>query len=120
MNRIAPAIALFVALVYPCQAQDKLVYLGCDLPEKPEHPARHFDFTLDEGNRTVSTFSEGVALNKVKAVFSGDTVTWTIGGLETITRTISRTSLMFTEIDMVGEGRWRTEGTCKAVTPRTA
>jgi hypothetical protein len=116
VNRIVPTIALFAALVSTCHAQVKLVSLGCDLPEKPEHPAQHFDFTLDQANGTVASFENGaITSSKEKAVFSGDTVTWTTSGFETITRTISRTSLTFTEIVMVGESRWRVEGTCKVI-----
>jgi len=116
MNRIVLITVLFAALASTCYAQKKLVYLGCDLPDKPEHPAQHFDFMLDEANRTVSSLVQGaVTVNKEKAVFRGDTVTWTTAGLETIARTISQTSLTFTEVVFVGENSWRVEGTCKVL-----
>jgi len=120
MKHFAPAVVLFVALASTGHAQQKLVYLSCDVPSEPDKRAEHFDFTLDEANGTVSYFvTEANALNKEKAVFSADTVTWTVDLSygSSITRMISRVTLKFEEVVLIANHRSISEGTCKVVTP---
>ncbi|MFA5627186.1 MAG: hypothetical protein WC965_06905 [Thiohalomonadaceae bacterium] len=99
----------------------ELVYLSCDLPARDGISATHFDFTLDEKNGTVSYFvREANATNKEKAVFGPNAITWanqlSLGS--TITRTISRTDLSFTQkTEIPGVVNRQEAGTCELVTP---
>jgi hypothetical protein len=101
----------------PIHAQN-VVYLSCDISSPEGKPNRHFDFTLDEQNGTVSYYvKEANAMNKEKALFGSDSVTWTndIGGVISTKRTINRTDLSFSEIVVVAGNRREEKGTCSVV-----
>ena len=120
MKLYVMCLAVLVGLsASACRAQ-KLVYLRCNVPSHEGHPANHFDFTLDEQNGTVTFFvKEANALNKEKAVFGPETVTWT-SELSLpdshITRTINRVSLAFTDkLVLNGQLMQDDVGTCSVV-----
>jgi len=124
MKSIFIAIPLcLISLTAFCQTSaSKLTYLSCDIPATEKEEARHFDFTLDEANSTVSFYvKEANAANVEKAIFSANSVTWTNKTrFSTLTRTISREDLSFTENFEIDENTKRTAtGTCKIVTPKT-
>lgn len=120
-KRTIAASALLSALVANSSFASQLVYLSCDLPTHDGAPSTHFDFTLDEENGTVSYFVKAANVtNKEKAVFGPNAITWatqlSLGS--TITRTISRTDLSFTQnTEIPGVVNRQEAGTCELVTP---
>lgn len=118
MKMYAICLAVLVGLSSSaCRAQQKLVYLSCDVPPHAGNPANHFDFTLDEENGTVTFFvQQANKLNKEKAVFGPDTVTWTTDlTFGHLTRTINRVTLAYTDELVVGASKSQDVGTCKVV-----
>lgn len=119
MKRLAITLiwgALLSASV--CHAE-KLVYLSCELVDPDGKDHSHFDFTLDEQNGTVSYFVKAAnALNKPKAVFGPDKVTWSEDTQHfKITRSIDRVSLTMTQETMIGGKTFHSEGKCSITTP---
>lgn len=110
------AIALVVAAGNA--AASKITYLSCDIPG--QNGSRHFDFTLDEANSTVTFYvKEANATNTEKAVFGPETITWTNNDKYfSFTRTISRVDLSFTEEGDVAGVKSRHVGTCQLKTPK--
>lgn len=111
-------LAIFLLFsVASVSAATQIVYLSCDLPGEDGSPATHFDFTLDEQNSTVSFYVEKAGIvNKEKALFGPQTVTWTSSLMgTTLTRTINRTDLSFIqELNIAGK-RSHTTGQCSLV-----
>jgi hypothetical protein len=112
----ATACYAAIALLLSGAAQAAPVYLSCTLPEDAKgHPAAYFDFTLDEEAGTVSFFvKEANAVNREKAVFGPETITWTNNSkVYSITRTINRVDMTFTQdTDIAGVKNHRT-GPCE-------
>jgi hypothetical protein len=122
MKRI-PTLAVAVATMFAANVSgaSELVYLSCELPAHDGIPATHFDFTLDEQNGTVSyVVKEANATNKEKAVFGPNAITWTnqLSLGSTVTRTISRTDLSFTQkTEIPGVVNRQEAGMCELVKP---
>jgi len=107
MSRAIALALILISLTVAARAAPQLVYLSCDLPATSDGPAEHYDFTLNEQNRTVAFYvNKAEATSKEKAVFGPATVTWkhafSMGA--TLTRTINRTDLTFTEdLELLGD-----------------
>ena len=100
MKRAKVLLILTTLILVPTGSfASTLTYLSCDLPAREDAPPSHFDFVLDEQNSTVSFFvKEANATNKEEAVFGPEAITWTNNlSLASITRTISRVDLGFTQ-----------------------
>lgn len=106
--------------VFGNAAASGLTYLSCDVPAKDGGQARHFDFTLNEANSTVTFYvKDANATNVEKAVFGPETITWTTNSqYYSITRTISRVDLSFTEETDVAGVKDKSVGTCAINTPK--
>lgn len=107
-------------LVFGNAAASELTYLSCDVPGKDGGQDRHFDFTLDETNGTVSFYvKEANAINVEKAVFGPETITWTTNSeYFSIIRTISRVDLSFTEESDIAGIKDKDVGICAINTPK--
>lgn len=122
MKRITTlAVAVATMLAANVGSASELVYLSCELPAHDGIPATHFDFTLDEQNGTVSyAVKEANVTNKEKAVFGPNAITWSsqLSLGTTVTRTISRTDLSFTQAtEIPGVVNRQEAWTCALVTP---
>lgn len=100
----------------------KLTYLNCDFPAKDGNPGRHFEFTLDEENSTVSfrvKTADVDAIHSRKAMFGPETIVWTDNTeYSTSTRTLDRVDLTFIEDSQIGEKTFHDVAPCRIVTPR--
>lgn len=117
-NKTVPPLAVALAMAAGSASASSLTYLSCDLPG--ESGSRHFDFTLDEANSTVTFYvKEANATNTEKAVFGPETITWTNNDKYfSFTRTISRVDLSFTEEGDVAGVKSKHVGTCQLKTPK--
>jgi hypothetical protein len=118
MARLATLLLMSMVFVLNAAADSQIVYLSCNIGGDDGHAATHFDFTLDEQNSTVTYYVEAAAkTNKEKAVFGPKTVTWSEDGLYgvTLTRTIDRTSLVFTQDLIIAGNKSHSAGQCSLV-----
>lgn len=116
MKRQTP-ITLCATLFVSANCFGTVTYLSCDLQAQSEHPAQHFDFTLDDTSATVSYYvKDANATNRDAAVFTPNEVNF---GFNTqyveVERRISRTDLTFTQNTTVGAITSQQVGKCSVV-----
>ncbi len=109
--------ALIVSFSHAHASQ--LTYLSCDIPSK-DGPDRHFDFTLDEANGTVTFFvKDANATNVENAAFGPEEITWTKNTkYMNLKRSINRVDLSFTEESNIVGIVDKQIGTCQIKKPK--
>lgn len=102
-------------------AAANLTYLSCSISNSDGKPDRVYDFTLDEANGTVAFYiKDANSTNVEKAVFGPETITWSSNSQYTsLTRTINRIDLTYSEETDVAGIKKSDKGTCVVKSPKT-
>jgi hypothetical protein len=117
MRKLVTSLATMLAIASSNVFAANLTYLSCDISD-----GRHFDFTLDESNGTVTFYiKKANVTNTEKAAFGPEAITWSNNiGYSKVTRIISRVDLSFTEeFDQLGDGNIKKQtGACQIKKPQ--